>query len=312
MPLTTSQKERILKEWKASPYRSDALIRKKFSQHDPADVKDVISKSKYGVFSETPKKRVYRFVDTPLVRGYLAADVAYFDGFMGGSKVMVVQCLFSKMIFAEVMRRITGETSARALRKIFDRCGFEAVSIVSDKGVDFLSKAVQELFREKGIRHVIAGRSFKSKSWMAERGIRTLRGIVTRLKATTKENNLYRLISKAERIYNTTEHSRTKFKPVDLDRSRGPEYLLNLLKQRKGRIFAEKHLNVGDTVRLKNPRKKPFEKGSAPSFSEVVYKIVGTKPSARHFSYKLQDSESGLLLEGFYAEPNLRLVEQKK
>ncbi len=287
------------------------ILARKYPEVPLAMVRKVISESKFGIFTEAPKKVSYRHVDTPLVRGNLAIDLAYFSGYFGASKVLVAHCLFSKLVYLEVLRRISGVNTANAMRKVFDRCGFPVISILTDKGTDLLSEPVKRLLKERDVRHIIAGESFRNKSFGAERSIRTLRAIIRRLKFSTGENNLYKLAKSAEKIYNSTEHTTTKLKPFDLDRRKGPEVLLRLLSRRKGKQHPPA-LKIGSTVRLKRTRKKAFEKGSEPSVSVELFRIVGIKPTSPYYSYKIAKVTTGESVEGFFLEPQLRVATKEK
>ncbi len=282
-------------------------LAKKFPSASEDDVRKVISESDFGVFTEAPKRPFFRHVNYPLIRGHLAIDIAFFDGFFGGSRILLAHCLYSKQIFLEVLRRISGMNTANALRKILDRCGFPVFTVLSDRGTDMLSQPVQKLLRSRDIKHVVAGSSFQNHAWSAERSVRTIRGIITRLKYISKNNNLYQLSKKAEKIYNTTKHSTTKLKPVEVGRKEGPKILLRILAKRKGKQHPSK-IEVGSIVRLKRSRNPQFVKGSAQSLSTVKYRVVDHKPTSPYNSFKLQNKDTGELLEGYYPEPLLRRV----
>lgn len=121
-------------------------------------------------------------------------------------------------------------------------------------------------------------------------------------------NNTKRFINVLDKIiynYNTTIHSRTKYKPIEVNKDNEDIVYNNLFKIRqpiKRQTFFE-----GDKVRIQ--RLKPiFEKGYKPNWTHEIFTVTKVLNTSPEKTYIISDQNGETLVGSFYPQELLKVL----
>ena len=215
--------------------------------------------------------------------------------------IMVFVCSFSKMAWAEPLKRKDGLSSVTAIENVIDRMGDIPANIVTDKGLEYYDRRVQNLFKRLGIRHYSL-RS-KHKACIAERFIKTLKGRLEKYFWQKKTKDWISVLPDIVSNYNHTYHRSIKMAPVDVNYTNRKEVFERLYPNAKLRTIPR--LQVGDHVRILKS-KHIFEKGYKRNWSLEIYRVKRAYSKNNVDFYEIEDQQ-GQLLSGkrYYWELNL-------
>ena len=215
--------------------------------------------------------------------------------------IMVFVCVFSKMAWAEPLKRKDGLSSVAAIENVLRRMSDIPANIITDRGLEYYDRRVQELFRRNGIRHYSL-RS-KHKACVAERFIRTLKGRLYKYFWKKKTKNWIDVLQQLITNYNHTIHRSIKMAPIDVNENNRQEVFERLYPNRN--LKSAPRLRVGDQVRILR-QKTIFDKGYTRNWSLELYRIYEAKSKNNVDFYKIED-QNGVKLDGnrYYWELNL-------
>ena len=166
-----------------------------------------------------------------------------------------------------------------------------------DKGLEFYNKYLKNLLSEKGMN--LYSTENEEKSSAVERWNKTMKGRLW--KFFTASNSTYYIDVLAALLdkYNKTKHRSIKMTPEQASRKENEDRVyLNLYGQEMLQT-AKPKFKVGDKVRISKYKRKVFDKGYTPNWSEeifVVDKIQFTSP----ITYKIKDLNGEEILGSFY------------
>ena len=140
------------------------------------------------------------------------------DGF---SHTIDFACHFShKILSVPCQGSPDSETIARAIHNTLIRFHGKPREIRSDRGSNFISKAIESLYKSLGIR-LNAGTAYHHQIVaIVERWHRTLKQLLLSQKAAGLDNNWADRLPLLELAYNATVHSTTNYSPFFLDHMR--------------------------------------------------------------------------------------------
>ena len=215
--------------------------------------------------------------------------------------IMVFICVFSKMAWAEPLKHKDGLSSVTAIENVLNRMKDLPANIITDRGLEYYDRRVQELFRRNGIRHYSL-RS-KHKACVAERFIRTLKGRLYKYFWKNDTKNWVDVLQNFIDNYNNTFHRTIRMAPVDVTENNRREVFKRLFPN--ANLKSAPRLKVGDQVRILRS-KNIFEKGYTRNWSVELYKIFSAKSKNDVDFYRIED-QNGVKLEGtrYYWELNL-------
>ena len=176
--------------------------------------------------------------------------------------------VFSKYGLIEPLRDKKGETVAAVFEKMF-RDGRKPKFLWVDKGKEFYKKFLKELLEKDGIP---TENEEKSSVW--ERWKRTIKTKMWK-KFTVQGNMKYLdILPEILKKYNNTKHSSIKMTPTDAskmktDQGTGYSNLYGNMDQ----LSAKPKFKVGDKVRISNYKRKVFDKGYTPNWTEEILKV---------------------------------------
>ena len=219
--------------------------------------------------------------------------------------LLMVLDVFSKYGWIIPLKDKKGETVMNAF-KIILKEGRKPHYLWTDKGKEYYNKHVKELLDKNKI--TLYSTENEEKSSVCERWNRTIK---TRMwkQFTVQGNTQYLdMLPKLVKQYNNTKHSSIKMKPIEASKreNEGTVYFnlygdMETLKQKP-------KFKIGDMVRISKYKRKVFDKGYTPNWSEEVFtvdKIQYTNP----ITYKLKDLRGEDIQGSFY---ELELLEAKQ
>jgi hypothetical protein len=159
--------------------------------------------------------------------------------------------------------------------------------------------------KNKNIEQIIT-RNTETKAAVIERFNRTIEEKIIKYLYTFKTERYIDVLNKITSSYNNTIHSRTKFKPKDVDKN-NEKIVFNNLYRKKINVHESK-LKIGDKVKL-SKLKSIFEKGFTSAWTEEIFqidKILNTSPFER---YTVIDSKNLPLIGSFYSQELQKIPE---
>ena len=204
--------------------------------------------------------------------------------------IMVFVCCFSKMAWAEPLRRKTGIESALAIEKVLQRMKEVPQNMVTDKGLEYYDHRVRALFTRFGINHYsITGRH---KACIAERFIRTLKGRFEKYFWYSKKKRWIDVLQQFIDNYNQSYHRSIKMAPDEVNENNREQVFKTLFPNNK--VKTKPRLKQGDRVRILK-EKNIFEKGYTRSWSIEIYKIREAISENNIDYYKVEDLDGNIL-----------------
>ena len=198
--------------------------------------------------------------------------------------IMVFIDCFSKVAWAEPMKRKDGITSLLAFEKVFDRMKEIPQSLITDRGLEYYDSRVQAFLNRYGVRHYnLKG---PHKACIAERFIKTLKSRLEKYFFANQTKRWLDVLPEFISNYNNTYHRSIRMAPNNVDdnnRAQVFKYLFSNIKLR-----TKPRLNVGDRVRILK-EKNIFDKGYKRGWSLEVYRVKQCFSRNKVDYYKIED-----------------------
>ena len=210
--------------------------------------------------------------------------------------ILTVIDIFSKFAWAIPIKNKTGDSITRAFEIIFkDRI---PTKLHTDKGLEFINKSTQNLFKRKGI-HWFATEN-ETKAQVVERFNRTLKSKMYKYFTAKGTKTWINIIDELVYNYNNSYHRSIKMTPVEGSLKKNSKIVYNnLFPKLQSKPVKSKFL-MGDRVRISKKR-KDFAKGYLPNFTEevfIVVKVLKTEPQ----TYIIKDLNGDEIKGTFYNE----------
>ena len=240
-----------------------------------------------------------------------SADLVFMDKLSKWNKgfkyLLTVIDVFSKFAWVIPLKDKKGSSITTAFADIIKKYKRKPKYLWVDKGSEFYNKTFKEWLLQNDIE--LYSTFNEGKAVIIERFNRTLKSRM--YKQFTIQNNTiwYNIIDKLVDEYNETKHGSIKLTPVEASKKKNHGLVyFNLY----GDIEASKQktkFKIGDEVRISKYKRKVFDKGFTPNWTEEVFtvdKIQYTNP----ITYKLKDLR-GEDIQGSFYEPELLKAEQE-
>ena len=207
--------------------------------------------------------------------------------------------VFSKIAYAYPIKSKNIQDVKPCFEKIFKNN--KPKYIWSDKESSFLSKEMQQFFKDNNVK--IYHTNSHLKSAVIERFNRSLRELM--MKHFIKNNNTiwYNILPKLIKIYNNRYHSTIKMKPIQVNKSNEKNIKENIYTHDK--TSKDPKFKINDLVRISLKRRDLFDKPSSNiKWSEELFKIHSIKKS-NVITYKIKDLNNEII-EGIFYEKELQ------
>ena len=194
----------------------------------------------------------------------------------------------------------------------------------TDKDKCFLSKQSQQLFKEKGIRHILS-QNQEIKCNFIERLIRTLRNKFWRFFLKKRSHRLIDDLQSFAESYNKTPHRTLGpgVAPIDVNSQNEPDiwaYMyINKTRKKQNTISIKKETKtdkrkkykykIGALVRISHA-KQIFDRSYSQNWTEEIFKIVARFQKQNINLYKLSDINGEEIITGSFYESELQRVDK--
>ena len=244
------------------------------------------------------KRRVYaRGVDKIWAADLV--DMSAFKKFNKGVKyLLTVIDVFSKYGWIVPLKNKTGWEVAKALKQIFKERKPDKLWV--DKGKEFYNRDVQSMIDLYSTEN-------EEKSSVVERWNRTMKEKMFKYFSANSTRKYIDVLDEMVKNYNATIHSSTKMTPIEASKKNKENRVWHNLYSIPVPSQKPKY-SVGDRVRIMK-KKKTFEKGYTPRWTEEVFEIDEiqyTDPP----TYQLKDLNGEKITGSFY-EPELQKTRQE-
>lgn len=210
--------------------------------------------------------------------------------------ILTVIDIFSKYAWVTPIKKKTGNDIAEAFQNIFK----ERIprKIHTDKGLEFINKPTQELFKKHGI-HWFATEN-ETKAQVVERFNRTLKSKMWKYFTQNKTKKWIDILPDLVKNYNRSDHRSIKMTPKQGSLAKNSKSVYgNLFPPTKSKLGKPK-FQVGDRVRISR-KYKDFRKGYLPNFTEerfIIAEVLKTNP----VTYKIKDMNNEVIIGSFYEQ----------
>ena len=199
--------------------------------------------------------------------------------------ILLIIDSFSKMIYAEPVKRKNATCMSETFVKILNQFDFFPNSIITDQGLEFYNSSVQKVFALYGINHYHLKTKTAWKTPMAERAIRTIKSRLERYMRFRKTKCWVDVLPQVIKNYNRTPHRMIGMAPIKVTLQNSAQVYKKMFGDVNLRVIPK--LSVGDNVRILK-EKTFFEKGYTPNWSEEIYKISDVIQKAGVVWYKIK------------------------
>ena len=202
--------------------------------------------------------------------------------------------VFSKIAYAFPLKSKKIQDIKPCFEKIFEKN--KPKYIWSDKGPAFLSKEMQQFFKDNNVK--IYHTNSHLKAVVIERFNRSLRELM--MKEFVKNNNTiwYNILPKLIKIYNNRYHSTIKMKPIEVNKNNEKYIKENIYTYDK--TSKNPKFKINDLVRISLKTRKIFDKPSSNiKWSEELFKIHSINKS-NVITYKIKDLNDEIIEDIFY------------
>ena len=205
----------------------------------------------------------------------------------GGNKfILVLIDVFTKKAYARPVRRKNKFDMSLALQSILQDLDHYPNTLITDEGLEFYNKNVEEVLDKYGIHHYSI--KTKMKASVVERFIRTLK---SRLEKYFMKNKTQRWIDVLPQLianYNNTPHRTIGMSPNQVTDDNADKVFKKMFPDIQ--LEAKPRLHVGDQVR-KLKEKTIFDKGYKQAWSDELYQVTQVKQAAGRVWYIISDLE---------------------
>ncbi|KAL3099727.1 hypothetical protein niasHT_027677 [Heterodera trifolii] len=250
------------------------------------------------------------------------ADLSVFDKLSreNHSYKYLLVCIdtLSRQLFVEPVKSKKSADMIAAFERLFKRSKYIPWTLLTDQGLEFKAKEVQEYFKSKNVKNFFMYTSPRIHAGMAERANRTIK---ERLYRYFTERGTQKWVDVIQQIVHGINHSYNssiKMRPVDVN-FENAEKLRKKLKQNaiggtaavaKRKQPPPPRFQVGDRVRIEK-YKHVFQKGYTGRFTNEVFTVAEVHTDRLPVTYRIRDDDDSLIKGRFYANDLCRVLENK-
>ena len=216
--------------------------------------------------------------------------------------------VFSKFVWSIPIKDKTGKTITESFDYIVKTSKRRPEKLWVDNGTEFYNKVFQKWLNDNDVK--MYSTFNEGKAVVIERFNRTLKNKMYKYFTAKNTYKYVDVLSVLINEYNNHKHSTIKMTPKAASMKRNEKIVLNNIypDDDKNEMFNNKFM-VGDRVRISKYKRKVFDKGYTPNWSEEVFVIDGiqlTNPT----TYIIKDYNNEII-EGSFYEQELQKTDQE-
>ena len=208
----------------------------------------------------------------------------------GYSFILVIIDVFTKMVYARPVKRKDKFSVSLALESILSELQHYPNTLITDEGLEFYNRNVQEVLDKFAIHHYSI--KTKMKASVVERFIRTLRSKLEKYFSQNNTKNWLTVLPQFIHNYNNTPHRTIGMAPSKVTDSNANKVFKKMFPDIH--LEAKPRLSKGNVVRILR-EKTIFEKGYKQTWSDTCYKIYAVKQAAGRIWYIISDLEDKII-----------------
>ena len=244
-----------------------------------------------------PKRRVISYG----IDNIWAADLVEMGKFSKWNKrfryLLMVIDVFSKFGWIRPLKDKRGQSVADAFKDIF-KTKRKPKMLWTDKGSEFFNGIMKDLLHKNGVK--LYTTENEEKSSVVERWNRTMKEKLFRMFSANNNTIYFDKLDELVDQYNHRFHSSIRMTPAEASKQQNEKKVFanlfgDLLYAKRGKA----KFKVGDKVRISKFKRKIFDKGFTPNWTEEIFvidEILNTNP----LTYKLVDLLGEKITGSFY------------
>ena len=218
--------------------------------------------------------------------------------------LLMVLDVFSKYGWIVPLKDKKGECVAAAFTSILSE-GRKPKRLWVDKGKEYYNKHVKNLLDSEGIE--MYSTENEEKSMICERWNRTIKTKMWKRFTAQNTTEYLDMLNPLVEEYNNTKHRSIGMTPVEASKKKNEGIVFMKLygDVRTPKAYGLPKYKVGDLVRISKYKRKVFDKGYTPNWTEEIFVVEGvvyTNP----ITYKLKDLSGEEIQGSFYEQELLR------
>lgn len=215
---------------------------------------------------------------------------------------------FSRFVNVRPLRSKSALEVLEALKSIFDTLDQSPYQMITDRGKEFFNKHMESYLKSIRTRH-FAPSDDTFKAAIAERAIRTFKGILYKMLTGTLKLRYIDILQKVAATMNSRYHRSINMAPIDVNQTNVNKVWLFMYNERQKHLNkgSKNILNVGDSVRIAKNKSSQFDKGFLPNYTDEIFKINVRILRRPQPVYRLIDINNKELESVFYG-PELQRV----
>ena len=222
--------------------------------------------------------------------------------------LLMVIDIFSKYGWIEALKDKKTESVSLAFDHIFKKSKRKPEKLWTDKGSEFISKHFKDFLKRNNI--MVYHTQNEEKSSVVERWIRTMKNKMWKMFSANNNTVYWDKLDKLVDDYNNRKHSSIKMSPTEASKKGNEKQVfVNLYEDEIFLKPGKPKFSIGDKVRISKYKRRVFDKGYTPNWTEEVFvidKINLTKP----ITYNVVDL-LGEKVEGSFYEKELKKAKQQ-
>ena len=249
---------------------------------------DVHSKHRRIIKKKFPRRHIIVHFPFQIFMGdlieYQRNEYKYANG--GHKFILVLIDVFTKKAYARPVKRKNKFDMAIAMESILTDLDHYPNTLITDEGLEFYNKNVEEVLDKYAIHHYSI--KSKMKASVAERLIRTLKSRLEKYFVKNKTKRWIDVLPQFIENYNNTPHRSLGMTPNQVTDDNADRVFKKMFPDIH--LQAKPRLKIGDLVR-KLKLKTVFDKGYKQTWSDEIFKVTQIKQAAGRIWYIISDQD---------------------
>lgn len=237
------------------------------------------------------------------------------DANSGYRYILFVIDSFSRYVWTRALKQKSATEVFNAFKSIIEEAGKFPAQLVTDRGKEFYNSKLSTFLKSNGCNHFSPSND-QFKASIAERGIRTFKGIMHKALTANLTHRYLEIIPKITKSMNERVHRIIGVAPRDVNESNSlliwtRLQLKRMRERRKKQKIPSDIIKPGDHVRIaKNKNTNMMDKGFLPNWSDEIFKVTRNIPRNPQI-YNLEDDAKEKVEGAFYKEEVQKIKKDK-